>query len=122
MARANQRAQAALGDPDPYIDKELKDRDTITSYAKNLNAARKANPALTIASLFNPMFSIPTLAKTAYQTGKARSMLGLTNAEDDDEDDDRDNGDRQTIPKHTCLLYTSPSPRDGLLSRMPSSA
>ena len=28
-------------------------------------------------------------------------------------------------PKHhnqTCLLYTSPSPRDGLLSRMPSSA
>ena len=31
-------------------------------------------------------------------------------------------GDRP--PKHTqhCLLYTSPSPRDGLLSRMPSSA
>ena len=28
-----------------------------------------------------------------------------------------------TIPySHSCLLYTSPSPRDGLLSRMPSSA
>ena len=27
------------------------------------------------------------------------------------------------LPVHsTCLLYTSPSPRDGLLSRMPSSA
>ena len=26
------------------------------------------------------------------------------------------------IPLATCLLYTSPSPRDGLLSRMPSSA
>ena len=25
-------------------------------------------------------------------------------------------------PYNTCLLYTSPSPRDGLLSRMPSSA
>ena len=25
-------------------------------------------------------------------------------------------------PVYTCLLYTSPSPRDGLLSRMPSSA
>ena len=25
-------------------------------------------------------------------------------------------------PRVTCLLYTSPSPRDGLLSRMPSSA
>ena len=23
---------------------------------------------------------------------------------------------------YTCLLYTSPSPRDGLLTRMPSSA
>ena len=27
-----------------------------------------------------------------------------------------------TINTYTCLLYTSPSPRDGLLSRMPSSA
>ena len=26
------------------------------------------------------------------------------------------------IPGSICLLYTSPSPRDGLLSRMPSSA
>ena len=26
------------------------------------------------------------------------------------------------VSKKTCLLYTSPSPRDGLLSRMPSSA
>ena len=26
------------------------------------------------------------------------------------------------FPTFTCLLYTSPSPRDGLLSRMPSSA
>eukprot|EP01016_Furgasonia_blochmanni_P012725 TRINITY_DN16363_c0_g1_i1.p2 TRINITY_DN16363_c0_g1~~TRINITY_DN16363_c0_g1_i1.p2 ORF type:complete len:103 (-),score=2.58 TRINITY_DN16363_c0_g1_i1:10-318(-) len=25
-------------------------------------------------------------------------------------------------PMYSCLLYTSPSPRDGLLSRMPSSA
>ena len=27
-----------------------------------------------------------------------------------------------TEKPYTCLLYTSPSPRDGLLSRMPSSA
>ena len=26
------------------------------------------------------------------------------------------------VPSYYCLLYTSPSPRDGLLSRMPSSA
>ena len=27
-----------------------------------------------------------------------------------------------SVPSSLCLLYTSPSPRDGLLSRMPSSA
>ena len=31
-------------------------------------------------------------------------------------------GNIYLIQKRTCLLYTSPSPRDGLLSRMPSSA
>ena len=30
--------------------------------------------------------------------------------------------DQLDAAKDTCLLYTSPSPRDGLLSRMPSSA
>ena len=33
--------------------------------------------------------------------------------------------DQETVnnaPHVSCLLYTSPSPRDGLLSRMPSSA
>ena len=29
--------------------------------------------------------------------------------------------DKKLVP-YNCLLYTSPSPRDGLLSRMPSSA
>ena len=29
---------------------------------------------------------------------------------------------RSGVVVFTCLLYTSPSPRDGLLSRMPSSA
>ena len=29
---------------------------------------------------------------------------------------------RNRLMANPCLLYTSPSPRDGLLSRMPSSA
>ena len=32
------------------------------------------------------------------------------------------NKDQKSNDYDTCLLYTSPSPRDGLLSRMPSSA
>ena len=31
-------------------------------------------------------------------------------------------GEMGWMASHGCLLYTSPSPRDGLLSRMPSSA
>ena len=31
-------------------------------------------------------------------------------------------GPEMMIELRSCLLYTSPSPRDGLLSRMPSSA
>ena len=31
-------------------------------------------------------------------------------------------GDELKMARKVCLLYTSPSPRDGLLSRMPSSA
>ena len=30
--------------------------------------------------------------------------------------------DKDPYMRYSCLLYTSPSPRDGLLSRMPSSA
>ena len=41
-------------------------------------------------------------------------------------DDSRDPGTKlhadKEETKDICLLYTSPSPRDGLLSRMPSSA
>ena len=38
------------------------------------------------------------------------------------EDDIRFLEGEKTVVKDGCLLYTSPSPRDGLLSRMPSSA
>ena len=35
---------------------------------------------------------------------------------------DLKNAGHEVILVSSCLLYTSPSPRDGLLSRMPSSA
>ena len=35
---------------------------------------------------------------------------------------DKDGGDLVMQLEKSCLLYTSPSPRDGLLTRMPSSA
>ena len=47
--------------------------------------------------------------------GAQASFVG--NVRDDDSDDLIG-----SPTANTCLLYTSPSPRDGLLSRMPSSA
>ena len=51
--------------------------------------------------------------------------LGARGAEQQEvprhDEDDRDHGG-DDVDLFACLLYTSPSPRDGLLSRMPSSA
>ena len=41
---------------------------------------------------------------------------------EDSEDDGPAQPPQKDDPKHTCLLYTSPSPRDRQKSRMPSSA
>ena len=76
---------------------------------------------------FIPANSIITSAqvvvKTAFTSAGATTLsIGL--AQDDGTVIDADGIDA-TIAKgvlDACLLYTSPSPRDGLLSRMPSSA
>ena len=46
----------------------------------------------------------PSLSETEMDLGEAKVYLGMHQL------------------GRACLLYTSPSPRDGLLSRMPSSA
>ena len=53
-------------------------------------------------------FVVPTLslASQSLQTGNVETGYSLT----------------WHFQTYVCLLYTSPSPRDGLLSRMPSSA
>ena len=61
-----------------------------------------------IAAVFTDKMSdqmVQTLRNTVVATYRQGSVEGWSN--------------RQI---HNCLLYTSPSPRDGLLSRMPSSA
>ena len=90
------------------------------------------NPSPT--GLYQPDFTIPTFNRldgiivtsidslglcTAIQDtmlvtvfGLARISIGATGTICEEE----------TITLNPCLLYTSPSPRDGLLSRMPSSA
>ena len=61
---------------------------------------------------------------TAVDTAKKRQLKnfedGIAKVSIGEQSSDSESGSRSNIER--CLLYTSPSPRDGLLSRMPSSA
>src|SRR5664279_4243314 len=59
-------------------------------------------------------------ALIAFYLGKVYSAQGAELAEDR-LDANIEDGDAEQGHFSPCLLYTSPSPRDGLLSRMPSS-
>ena len=52
----------------------------------------------------------------------AEVMLGVLSKQEYEITMDEKDADVIIVNTCSCLLYTSPSPRDGLLSRMPSSA
>ena len=58
---------ASYGDPDPQVDVDPRDRDSITSFKDNYIANVKSNPLYAVG--------IGGLLHTAYQTGQAKSML-----------------------------------------------
>ena len=69
----------------------------------------------------------PRQRTTFDKKGKGTTTYRAPEQEKADEQLDRyirDNQDKKNEAPgiESCLLYTSPSPRDGLLSRMPSSA
>ena len=72
--------------------------------------------------------AIPTIALTAKHPDRTRLLFGGDIALGRRYLDPEGQAARDQLPDHDdaaligCLLYTSPSPRDGLLSRMPSSA
>ena len=75
---------------------------------KSLYANRRRNLIAIFAIalttlLFTSMFTIVLSLNASYETYQFRQVGGYAHGT-------------------FCLLYTSPSPRDGLLSRMPSSA
>ena len=61
----------------------------------------------------NPELSVMVIEASDKIAGDHTWSFNLT---------DVDESLRDWIKPFICLLYTSPSPRDGLLSRMPSSA
>jgi len=64
--QAKRQADPVYGDPDPQVDVDPRDRDSITSFKDNYIANVKSNPMY---------LGVGGLLHTAYQTGKAKSML-----------------------------------------------
>ena len=88
-----------------------------------------ADPAalLIMASVLTLSHDPPVKPTEQQQTaGKTAQMRFPGNAldlvADTDSDVPQDQVEHHALQRELCLLYTSPSPRDGLLSRMPSSA
>ena len=67
-----------------------------------------AGPVVTAAVILPEAFDLPGLTDSKKLNAKKREALSVAI--------------KQQALAWACLLYTSPSPRDGLLSRMPSSA
>lgn len=64
--QAKRQADPVYGDPDPQVDVDPRERDSITSFKDNYVANVKSNPMY---------LGIGGLLHTAYQTGQAKSML-----------------------------------------------
>ena len=84
-----------------------------------------ADTILNNITLYNPNISFDHVVSAAKKIGIhdfIMSMPGGYNYNVKERGVMLSQGQRQLISFLSCLLYTSPSPRDGLLSRMPSSA
>ena len=77
-------------------------------------------------NLHKKCYSIVSLEKENYgRVIKHENYVPLTNAQFKVSEKGRQRvlrEQKKNVHAYVCLLYTSPSPRDGLLSRMPSSA
>ena len=97
----------------------LKEKKEFDAFTKKFALQRKSKTSKEAAVTY----TIPVVFHIYgdVQSGKTVTYEKIVNhlAQLNDDFNGR-NADYQTV--EACLLYTSPSPRDGLLSRMPSSA
>ena len=98
-------------------------------YIDNFNPEKSNNPFAYFTQIIYFAFlrRIDKEKKQPYIKFKMSERLNLDEATSDRQDHDSDMNFNDTINNapntpNTCLLYTSPSPRDRQKSRMPSSA
>jgi hypothetical protein len=105
-AEANQRALAALGDPDYQVDKDLKDRKGIgATTLENLKSKR----GLFALGLLNPVFGLTSLLPAMIAANRVRSQFGLPSTPPLSETDG--SGDEGTVMKPFVAPLAAQAPR-----------
>ena len=89
--------------------------DTAEDGQEALNKMEERDYDIVLTDLSMPRMSGLRLVDTIRTKSQSQIVVAIS-AHDDEEFSEA------LAPYNVCLLYTSPSPRDGLLSRMPSSA
>ena len=97
---------------------------TTKLFIKNLSKAISFSISLIVVFT---LFSSPSLAVKTSMTGDyTKDTISVVKTLQTAVDTPKDSPNKDEVRSEAltliCLLYTSPSPRDGLLSRMPSSA
>ena len=105
---------------------ETNNAENIENSAKN-TVVNKQNEEINLLSLsvVRRDGSITPFKSDKIANAIRKAFLAQTDVRDNGKIDQTINEITETVTKlpfRCCLLYTSPSPRDGLLSRMPSSA
>ena len=92
----------------------------------NINTNNRDNLALLHLNIHSIFYKLDRFSNFLGSVALKFSVIGVCETRLDDSSYSCDIIGFNFIHNHrvgrTCLLYTSPSPRDGLLSRMPSSA
>ena len=98
-------------------DKELKAIKARIASNGGIERCSFANSKVSIRTNNKPI-QVNNITNTKY----TNSMTKETRTQNKTEQTNENILHRAIREAYSCLLYTSPSPRDGLLSRMPSSA
>ena len=105
-----QVAIAAIGIITEFVRKSKKSKNCMPIILMPTNGPYPSEDKLPSAIMITPTKTVALLLLHPSSSSKVETALSVNAIE------------LVTAANSTCLLYTSPSPRDGLLSRMPSSA
>ena len=117
-------AQTSAAPQEVEIDKDWYQSNTPTAFIESLVDAESKTVSLQLSKMFRVLDEDDDKVLTSEEISSSGVSMEwqqwLRNA--DENDDRRVNFSPEFITRTGCLLYTSPSPRDATLSRMPSSA